>query len=292
MSLPNRPYLNTPRISPEYFRQNNRNPLPPQTGLSSYVYPTDLVADQRNMYIQIQFMKYEKRSVFSPPFLSPLGGVALPIPKKINDQQAVVWEAVSGGPTMAALEAGRNTFNTAYNAAGGGAGGLLAGAAGAAVAGAGVGATAALLQAGGSAVSLAGSLVGLAPNPFLTMLFKSGQFKEHQLNWTFTPHNQQESYNLVQIIQYFKYNMLPSYFGGALGGGLLLNYPNIAILRLYPDDFFTYRFKPCAIASVSTDYSGGGQPSFFENGAPTVINFSMQLKEIELWTQEDYGANW
>ena len=291
MSLPNRPYLNTPRISPEYFRQNNRNPLPPQTGLSSYVYPTDLVDDQRNMYIQIEFVKYEKRSVFSPPFLSPLGGVALPIPKKINDQQAVVWEAVSGGMTAAAIEAGK-----AANAA---AGGGVAGAAAAAAAGATAGASYAALGAGSAAAGsigidagIFGAELGKAPNPFLTMLFKSGQFKEHTLNWTFTPHNQQESYNLVQIIQYFKYNMLPSYFGGALGGGLLLNYPNIAILRLYPDDFFTYRFKPCAIASVSTDYSGGGQPSFFENGAPTVINFSMQLKEIELWTQEDYGANW
>ena len=80
--------------------------------------------------------------------------------------------------------------------------------------------------------------------------------------------------------------MLPS---TALGS-LLLNYPNIAILRLYPNDFFTYRFKPCAIAAVSVDYSGGGQPSFFENGAPTVINFTLQLKEIELWMQEDFGA--
>ena len=120
------------------------------------------------------------------------------------------------------------------------------------------------------------------------MLFKSGQFKEHTLSWTFTPHSEAESTNLVDIIQYFKFNMLPSYNG--FTGGLLLNYPNIAIPRLYPNNFFTYRFKPCAVASLNVDYSGAGQPSFFENGAPTVINLTMHLKEIELWMQEDFGA--
>jgi hypothetical protein len=283
MSLPNRPYNPVPKINPEYFRQRNRNPLPTNTGRSSYTYPTDLITGDRDMYMQIEFVKYEKRSVFRAPFLSPLGGVALPIPKKINDQQAVIWEAVDASVIMSALTLGKAGAEAGGGIAGTGgtvAGGILGGAAGAAAAG--------LLNAGGTAAGIIGSFAGLAPNPFLTMLFKSGQFKEHSLNWTFTPHNPQESQNLVDIIQYFKFNMLPS----EAFGGLLLRYPNIAIIRLYPNDFFTYRFKPCAIASVNVDYSGAGQPSFFENGAPTVINFSLQLKEIELWMQEDFGGNW
>ena len=285
MSLPNRPYLNVPSISPDYFRQSNRNPLPPQTGRNAYMYPSDLFtgsgADGRDMYMQIEFVQYKKRSVFGAPFLSPMGGVTLPIPKKINDQQAVVWEAVSGNATAAAIEAAKAGFNMGQS---------IAGTPGAAVGALGYGLTAggayAALAAGGEPAAVLGAELGVAPNPFLTMLFRSGQFKEHTFSWTFTPHNEAESVNLVDIIQYFKFNMLPR--KGL--GGLLLEYPNIAIPRLYPNNFFTYRFKPCAVASLNVDYSGAGQPSFFENGAPTVINFTIQLKEIELWMQEDFGA--
>lgn len=286
MPPPNRPYLNTPDTNPEYFRNNNRYPLPPATGTNAYMYPSDLVTGERNFYMQIQFVQYEKRSVFAAPFLSPMGGVTLPIPKRINDQQSVVWQSVEGGPIAAAIEVGRAgaNFGSQQAALGGtgtqqamaaGLGGVLAGGA------AGVGSAISNLPGAG----LLGSYLGLAPNPFLTMLFKSGDFKEHTFNWTFTPHNQNESRTLVDIIQYFKFNMLPS-----KTLGILLKYPNIALIRLYPNDFFTYRFKPCAVVACAVDYSGAGQPSFFENGAPTVINFSLQLKEIELWMQEDFGA--
>jgi hypothetical protein len=126
------------------------------------------------------------------------------------------------------------------------------------------------------------SSIGFAINPFLTMLFKSGNFKEHTLQWTFTPNNEQESLKLAAIINYFKFNMLPSY------SGPFLKYPNLALVKLLPHDEFTFKFKPCAVSAVSVDYSGGGGPSFFRNGAPTIVNLAVQLKEIELWTQNDY----
>lgn len=275
-----RPYLTAPNISNTYFRESNRSPLPRNMGNNQYMFPSDLVVGERDFYIQIQFVSYQKRSVFSPPFLQPLGGVTLPIPKKINDQQTVVWQAVEGGAIASAIEAGRAASD--FGRAAGGRPSFLG------VAGAGVaaGAATAAINASGGIGQLIGGYAGLAPNPFLTMLFKSGDFKDHTFNWTFTPHNAGESETLANIFNYFKFNMLPS----RAFGGLLLGYPNIALIRLFPNDFFTYRFKPCAVISTAVDYSGAGQPSFFENGAPTVMNFSLQLKEIELWMQEDFGA--
>jgi hypothetical protein len=77
--------------------------------------------------------------------------------------------------------------------------------------------------------------------------------------------------------------MLPSY------NGPFLKYPNLALIQLRPEDMYTFKFKPCAVSAVSVDYSGGGSPSFFKNGAPTVVNVAIQLKEVELWTQNDYS---
>jgi hypothetical protein len=138
------------------------------------------------------------------------------------------------------------------------------------------------LQTAAQATPQALGALGFAINPFLTMLFKTSNFKEHNLQWTFTPNSQDESNDLVAIINYFKYNMLPNY------QGLFLEYPNIVLIQLNPVSEFTFNFKPCAISAVSVDYSGGGTPSFFRDGSPTVVNLSLQLKEIELWTQNDY----
>jgi hypothetical protein len=275
-------------INDSYVSNNVRFPMPPQTGVAGFTFPSDLVTNNRNYYTQIQFVKYQRPSVFVAPFLMPLGGVSLPLPKKINDTVTVIWEAVDGGAVAAGIEA--------YNATGSTVDALAtAGAAAALRAGSNIGAflpntrsfagnigLGALGAASQSGTPQILGALGYAINPFLTMLFKTSNFKEHSLQWTFTPNSQDESDNLAAIINYFKFNMLPSY------AGLFLEYPNIALIQLYPDDQFTFKFKPCAITAVSVDYSGGGNPSFFRNGAPTIVNLSVQLKEIELWTQNDY----
>jgi hypothetical protein len=74
--------------------------------------------------------------------------------------------------------------------------------------------------------------------------------------------------------------------------GPVYAYPQIAIIKLQPNDLFGHlRIKPCAVESVSIDHTGGATPSFFENGAPTIVNLTLNLKEIQLWDQKDYGMS-
>jgi hypothetical protein len=70
--------------------------------------------------------------------------------------------------------------------------------------------------------------------------------------------------------------------------GLVYGYPSIALIKLYPSEVFTFAFKPCAVLAVQTDFTGAGTPSYFKNGAPTVVNLTVQLKEIDLWTKNNY----
>lgn len=260
-------------------------PTKPKGNLDYRSFPNDLVSDGRQFCTDIQFMMYDVALTNLPqyfpslatPFITsaytPNGGITLPIPKKLNDVQTVIWESTS------ITQAAGSILQSASS--------LLSGAAGA-VGGIAAGTVGQIVSAG---AGIAGGVIpgtgGLAINPHLFMLFKSPTFKEYNLSWTFTPKNEQESLTLANIITQFKYNMLPAKAG--FGGDLLLNYPNIAIIKMYPNDFFTFRFKPCAIKSVNVDYTGAGQPSFFKRtGAPTVVSLSVSLQEIQYNIKDNY----
>jgi hypothetical protein len=253
-------------------------PTKPKTSYNSASFPNDLIADGRQFATRIEFLQYSDEMAgvdvfglipFSTAWYLPTGGFTLPLPKKINEIQSVIWKeesavdvATSAAAGVINLAAGSAARATAF------AGQQLAGIA-------------------SNIGAVAGGLIdgGLAINPVLFMLFQRPAFKEYTFSWTLAPNNEQESETLVNIIEYFKVNMLPSKSGI---NGLLWNYPKIAIVKFYPDDTFTFRLKPCAILSVQVDYSGAGGPSFFKNGAPTVVNFTVLMKEIQLNTADNY----
>jgi hypothetical protein len=66
----------------------------------------------------------------------------------------------------------------------------------------------------------------------------------------------------------------------------------MVIVSLFPSSDFLYRFKPCVVKNVSVDYASGSSPSFFKGTkATTSITLSIQLQEIEYWTNNDFTAN-
>jgi hypothetical protein len=255
-----------PSIVPNNLNSFSNIPLPPSTSRNNYSFPNDLVANGRNFTTNINFVSYQSTTNLLGSALAglersmgsrtiPAGGVVLPIPKKINDVQTVVWSQESMSGVAGSMASSMMPY---------GSGSLLA-------------------AAGGAATAI-GAGMGVTLNPYLYMAFKNPAYKEHTLQWTLAPNNEQESNTLANIIKFFKYNMLPA------TAGPLYTYPCIAKVSLQPNDFFTMQFKPCAVTSVSVDFTGAGGPSFFRNGAPTVVNLTVQMKEIELWTKDDYNG--
>lgn len=167
--------------------------------------------------------------------------VKLPLPKRLNDQQNIVWEELS--LTSMALSA---------------------------------------ISGGQTAYDIASTASGYALNPFVFMQFKRPQFKEHVLQWTLAANSQQESDKINQIIKTLKRASLPT---KSFGNGLLVNYPALAEIELSPGKYL-FKFKPCAIQTVQVDHTVSGL-SFFNSGAPTIINLTLQLKETKLWYSEE-----
>jgi hypothetical protein len=253
--------------------------------LGDMMFPGDLL-DNRSAYIAIQFKEYERRSIFEQPFLNAIGGIRLPLPNQLTENQQVQWnpqgtDAASG----AAIEAGLKGRSS-----GGSIGAISLDAAMGYATGAINKATTAAAGSLGIDTAQALQLGGLAQNPFLTVLFQSPNFKKHSFSWKLAPNNAQESNTVKDIINSFKSNMLPALSGNA--GGTLLTYPNMAIINLFPDDSYLYKFKPCVIESIDVNYATGGQPSFFrDTNAPVEVQLSVNFLEIEYWLKEDIENN-
>ena len=266
----------------------------------NFMFPLDLVDlnQRRNAYIHMRFEKYVRRSIYEQPFYAPEAGIRLPIPARLQDSIGVEYDTSSslGTAVGAVADAIQNVPNIANNILSGNIGAAAAEAARSGVSVfAGVGATGIDRAAstvsniipgstGAQVRSAFESLTGVTTNPFQVVLFKSPKFKSHNFSWKLVPKNRAETEVLESIISLFKYHMLPS----VSAGGIFFGYPEILQIRLYPRDSYLYKFKPCVVDSVSVNYAPNG-PSFYrETGAPTAVEFTVSLQEIEIWTKADY----
>jgi hypothetical protein len=229
----------------------------PDKGYSTF--PADLIADGRNFYTAIQFVKYSPSFQINRfgSYFTPTGGIKLPIPLKLNDNMILHWGAVSFtdslvGGAMQMVQGSSNKYGGAAASA--------------------IGLTA----------QLGGILSGQALNPLMFLAFQRPEYRDFSLSWILAPHNEKESKIVQNIIKECKKAASPSY------GNILMGYPLVALVKMYPDDLFgSLYFKPCVITSVQVTYSGTPTPSFFKNGAPTVVGLTLNLKEMQFWFREE-----
>ena len=123
---------------------------------------------------------------------------------------------------------------------------------------------------------------GSRVNPGLYMVFKQPNFKEYTFAWDLVAHNEAETEIISNIVYQFKYAAAPEQQGP------LYKYPSIALMKLYPADYYTFVMKPAAITAVSADYTGAGQPAFNRNGAPVHVKLQVSFKEIQIWTKNNF----
>jgi hypothetical protein len=246
-------------------------------------FPEDLIQSNRRFYMGFNFMKYQKRSIENSPFLRLEGSVRLPLPEGLRDNLSLGYTPADLGPAVgAALDAAAATQN--------GGRALFSQENVSAVAqGIGVGVAQNLINQNTGLQTAAQGLqafLGMAVNPYQTILFEKPEFKTHNFSWKIMPKSEKESDEARKIYKTFQYHASP---GISSGPGLFFSYPSMVIVNLYPSSDFLYRFKPCVIRSVSVNYAGAGAPSFFKRtDAPTAMTLSIQLQEIEYWTANDY----
>lgn len=233
-------------------------PQPPgRYNKDNNAFPNDLVQGTRRFYTNITFGQYDFSLAGGAGALSLGGSIKLPMPKRLNDVETIVWEEWSGMQEIggAGAKIAMDTLGKIFGSS------MVAG-----------------VQASAPLASIAS---GRALNPFQYMMFKRPGFKEHTLEWVLSPNTQSESDTLQRIIKQCKRAALPT-----KESTFLMKYPQIAMVSFVPNRYL-YTLKPCAITSVQVNFSGPGGPSFFKSGAPTVVTLALNLKEIQLWESTD-----
>jgi hypothetical protein len=147
-----------------------------------------------------------------------------------------------------------------------------------------------------NAMGLVNRTLGQADNPFVEVLFQSMGVREFTYNFNLAPRNVDETAEIQQIIQLFRFHMAPEMQSS---NSRYLTLPSeFDIHYMYKgkdgqgreNDFYS-RIATCVLISVDTNYTPNGVRSF-ENGAPTKIEMSLTFRETETLTKEKINAGY
>lgn len=241
---------------PQYQQQS--------TEFGNLTFPKDLLSvslpdGKGSLYTRIQFVKYDvtqqinSYGTTAKSFKLPSGtSIKLPIPLKLNDTLIMNWSSISLTDTVA-------KFADQFT------GGVVSSA----------------IALGG----IGGIATGMALNPLMFLQFQRPEYRQFSLSWTLAPKNLKESETVSKIIKKCKQAASPSKYAG---NGMLMGYPEVAIIRMMPNDIFeNLVFKPCVVTSVQVNYNAAPSPSFFKSGAPTVVTLTLNLMEMQFWFKDE-----
>ena len=140
------------------------------------------------------------------------------------------------------------------------------------------------------AVQLLNRTLGQADNPFMEVLFSTMGVREFTYNFNFAPRNQDETAEVQQIIQLFRFHMAPELQGANSRYLTLPSEFDIHYMFKGKDgqgrenDYFN-RITTCVCTNVDVNYTPNGVRTF-EDGSPTQIQMGLTFRETEILTKE------
>lgn len=249
-----------------------------QFGVGSGKFPSNL---SDKYYTNLQFFKYSRQDINQIGTTSLLNSWKLPIPANMIDAQGVSYGEEEVGTALGG--AASAVFGTDTSATAGSTMGNVLGALGVGgVAGA-LGAVSPGLKAGVS------SMTGLTANPFMTVMFKSPNYRTYNFSWRFYPRNPQESQALMSLIKTIRFNQLPQ--RSEAMGGAVLGYPSLVRVNLIAGSSQVYPFKYGVIENSSFNYAPEGVPSFHRDGKPSTVDVSISIKEVEYFLKNSFEGS-
>tara|TARA_B100001094_G_scaffold189866_1_gene183935 strand:- start:886 stop:2049 length:1164 start_codon:yes stop_codon:yes gene_type:complete len=126
------------------------------------------------------------------------------------------------------------------------------------------------------------------------LLFDGVNLREFKFDFTFTPRSKAEGERAMNIIRSLKMAMAPKKGEDNSGssGGILINSPDLFLLEYRSGGVthpFLNSFKPCALTSLSVNYTGTGTYSTYADGSvPVHMKVAMSFKETNPIYEEDY----
>ena len=147
-----------------------------------------------------------------------------------------------------------------------------------------------------SSLALLNRGLGRADNPFMEVLFTTMGVREFTYNFNFAPRNSDETMEVQQIIQLFRFHMAPEM---QQANSRYLTLPSEFDIHYMfkgkdgegrENDYFN-RIATCVCTSVDVNYTPNGVRSF-EDGSPTQIQMGLTFRETEILTKEKVNAGY
>ena len=147
-----------------------------------------------------------------------------------------------------------------------------------------------------SSLALLNRGLGRADNPFMEVLFTTMGVREFTYNFNFAPRNSDETMEVQQIIQLFRFHMAPEM---QQANSRYLTLPSEFDIHYMfkgkdgqgrENDYFN-RITTCVLVSVDVNYTPNGVRSF-EDGSPTQIQMGLSFRETEILTKEKINAGY
>jgi hypothetical protein len=266
-------------------------------GKPTLVFPSKLAMTRK--YFSLTFGDYKREDIDAPSQVLVTDTIALPIPSNLNEFVKTQWDDVALGTFLGGASDSMASFvketakDFSVNNAITNAGTVFKDIAGKVKGDSGL--SYALLRRGISALSedaavIADQSMGVTGNPHMSLAFRGVPLRSHTFTWKLAPETEEETNTLRQIIAMLKGRSLPQKVGD-----FLLSYPDMCQPRIYVDKLFEsqlFMMKRCIVQDVRVNYAGGGVPSFFTSGGPTVVDLSITLKELSIVTRKDYAAEY
>lgn len=125
---------------------------------------------------------------------------------------------------------------------------------------------------------------GLAINPRIEVLYKSTANREFQFDFKFTPKNQKEMEQVLNIIKAFRFHAAPEMIDPAAGQRYLIPPSEFDITLWYDGSINTAfpKISTCVLEGIDVNYASGGQWATHEDGTPIEISMQLRFKETEI----------
>lgn len=242
-----------------------------RTAVSSFpIY--SLLFDEQKYWMNLTHQRYNRQSFLNSFSTNNIASYKFPLPLQVIDTNSVRWEAEALNTAVGmAQDSAKNARGDAYDIP--------------EIFGKILPSVGAILQSHtGAAGSAVGSFMGLAPNEFLTMLFKGPTYKKFNLRFLFSPNSSSDASTLRNIIVDFKNAQAPA----LTRSKAFFEYPDVFNISFGGTDKL-YEFKPSVLEHFSVDYAPPGVIAFHpdDNQCESVL-LDMYFTEIQFWLKGDF----
>lgn len=125
---------------------------------------------------------------------------------------------------------------------------------------------------------------GLALNPQVQVIYKSINNRTFQFDFKFTPRNQSEMEQVLNIIKAFRFHAAPE-LGPVTESARYFIPPSefdIVLMNGTKRNLAFPRYSTCVLEGIDVNYVTSGQFATYEDGAPIEIAMQLQFKEVEI----------